>query len=240
MRVEPLLQFTDVHTYYGPLHVLKGVSCEVYEGEIVSLLGGNASGKSTTLKTVLGLVRPQEGTVVYRGEPIHTLRTSEIVRRGIAPVPEGRRVFPKMTVLENLEMGRYSRRHEPGWEAELDRVYVLFPLLKERRHQLGGTLSGGEQQMLAIGRALMTRPSLLCMDEPSMGLSPGYVEQVFDIIKTINQQGTTIFVVEQNVNMALSIAHRGYVLQMGEVVLAGTAQELLENPLIQKAYLGTA
>jgi branched-chain amino acid transport system ATP-binding protein len=237
---QPLLRFTDVHTYYGSLHVLKGVSYEIHEGEIVSLLGGNASGKSTTLKTVLGLVRPREGTVHYRAEPIHTLRTSEIVRRGIAPVPEGRRVFPKMTVFENLEMGRYTRRHQPGWDAELDRVYSLFPILKERRAQLAGTLSGGEQQMLAIGRALMANPTLLCMDEPSMGLSPGYVEQVFDIIKTINQQGTTIFVVEQNVNMALTIAHRGYVLQMGEVVLSGTAQELAESPLIKKAYLGTA
>jgi branched-chain amino acid transport system ATP-binding protein len=236
----PLLEFRDVHTYYGALHVLKGVSYEIHEGEIVSLLGGNASGKSTTMKTVLGLVRPTEGSVSFRGEPIHGLRTSEIVRRGIAPVPEARRVFPKMSVFENLEMGRYTRRHEPGWDAELDRVYGLFPVLKERRGQLAGTMSGGEQQMLAIGRALMANPTLLCMDEPSMGLSPGYVEQVFDIIKTINQQGTTMFVVEQNVNMALSIAHRGYVLQMGEVVLAGTAQELLESPLIQKAYLGTA
>jgi len=235
-----LLSFSDVHTYYGSLHVLKGVSYEIREGEIVSLLGGNASGKSTTMKAVLGLVRPQEGTITFRGDPIHTLRTSEIVRRGIAPVPEGRRVFPKMTVLENLEMGRYTRRHESGWEEELERVFGLFPVLKERRGQVAGTMSGGEQQMLAIGRALMTRPTLLCMDEPSMGLSPGYVEQVFDIIKTINQQGTTIFVIEQNVNMALSIAHRGYVLQMGEVVLSGTAQDLLENPLIQKAYLGTA
>jgi branched-chain amino acid transport system ATP-binding protein len=237
---EPLLRFADVHTHYGALHVLKGVSYEIHEGEIVSLLGGNASGKSTTMKTVLGLVRPTEGSVTYRGQPIHELRTSEIVRRGIAPVPEGRRVFPRMTVLENLEMGRYSRRREPGWAAELDRVLSLFPVLKERRGQLAGTMSGGEQQMLAIGRALMTRPTLLCMDEPSMGLSPGYVEQVFDIIRTINQQGTTIFVVEQNVNMALSVAHRGYVLQMGEVVLSGTAAELLESPLIQKAYLGTA
>ncbi len=238
--VEPLLRFAGVHTYYGPLHVLKGVSYEIHEGEIVSLLGGNASGKSTTMKTILGLVRPTEGSVTFRGEPIHALRTSDIVRRGVAPVPEARRVFPRMTVLENLEMGRYTRRAEPGWETELERVFGLFPILKERRAQLAGTLSGGEQQMLAIGRALMTDPKLLCMDEPSMGLSPGYVEQVFDIIKTINQQGTTIFVVEQNVNMALSIAHRGYVLQMGEVVLAGTAKELLENPLIQTAYLGTA
>jgi branched-chain amino acid transport system ATP-binding protein len=235
-----LLDFRGVHTHYGPLHVLKGVSYEIYEGEIVSLLGGNASGKSTTMKTVLGLVRPTEGTIRFRGEPIHALRTSEIVKRGIAPVPEGRRVFPRMTIVENLEMGRYTRRSEPGWEADLDRVFGLFPVLKERRHQLAGTMSGGEQQMLAIARALMTNPRLLCMDEPSMGLAPRLVEDVFDIIRAINSQGTTIFVIEQNVNMALSVAHRGYVLQMGEVVLSGAAAELLENPLIQKAYLGSA
>jgi branched-chain amino acid transport system ATP-binding protein len=234
-----LLDFRDVHTHYGALHVLKGVSYEIREGEIVSLLGGNASGKSTTMKTVLGLVRPSEGTISFRGQPIHGLRTSEIVKRGIAPVPEGRRVFPRMSILENLEMGRYTRRAEPGWDEDLDRVFGLFPVLRDRRHQLAGTMSGGEQQMLAIGRALMTRPTLLCMDEPSMGLAPRLVEEVFDIIRAINEQGTTIFVIEQNVNMALSIADRGYVLQMGEVVLTGSAGELLESPLIQKAYLGS-
>jgi len=181
-----LLDFRDVHTHYGALHVLKRVSYEIREGEIVSLLGGNASGKSTTMKTVLGLVRPSEGTISFRGEPIHALRTSEIVKRGIAPVPEGRRVFPRMTILENLEMGRYTRRAEPGWEEELERVFGLFPVLQERRHQLAGTMSGGEQQMLAIGRALMTRRTLLCMDEPSMGLAPRLVEEVFDIIRAIN------------------------------------------------------
>lgn len=233
-----LLEFRDVDTYYGELHVLKRVNYEIREGEIVCLLGGNASGKSTTMKTVLGLVRPARGTVWYRGEPINHLSTAERVRRGIAPVPEARRLFPRMTVYENLEMGAFTRQDPAGIQEDLERVYSLFPRVKERRHQLAGTLSGGEQQMVAIGRALMARPALLCMDEPSMGLSPAFVEQVFDIIQEINRQGTTIFMVEQNANMALSIAHRGYVLQTGEVVLSGTARELRENEMIRRAYLG--
>jgi len=235
---QPLLEFRDVDTYYGELHVLKRVCYEIFAGEIVCLLGGNASGKSTTMKTVLGIVRPARGTVHYRGTVVNGLSTSERVRRGIAPVPEARRLFPRMTVSENLEMGAFTRSDRAGIEADLERVYTLFPRVKERRHQLAGTLSGGEQQMVAMGRALMARPTLLCMDEPSMGLSPLFVEQVFDIIQEINRQGTTIFVVEQNANMALLIAHRGYVLQTGQVVLSGSAQSLRENEMIRRAYLG--
>jgi branched-chain amino acid transport system ATP-binding protein len=233
-----LLEFRDVNTYYGDLHVLKNVNYAIRRGEIVSLLGGNACGKSTTMKTIMGVVRPTSGTVLFDGEPIERLSTSARVKRGIAPVLEARRLFPRMTVFENLEMGAYTRKNGPEFNEDLERVYSLFPRVKERRNQLGGTLSGGEQQMVAIGRALMARPRLICMDEPSMGLSPLFVEQVFDIIQEINKQGTTIFMVEQNAAMALSIAHRAYVLQTGIVVLSGTAAELRENPSIREAYLG--
>jgi branched-chain amino acid transport system ATP-binding protein len=239
MRSEArILEFNNVDTYYGDLHVLKKVNYEIGQGEIVSLLGGNACGKSTTMKTIMGIVRPTRGTVLFEGDEIQKLPTAERVRRGIAPVLEARRLFPRMTVFENLEMGAYTRKRGPEFDEDLERVYGLFPRVKERRNQIAGTLSGGEQQMVAMGRALMARPKLICMDEPSMGLSPLYVEQVFDIIQAINKQGTTIFMVEQNANMALSIAHRAYVLQTGQVVLSGTASELRANPMIREAYLG--
>jgi branched-chain amino acid transport system ATP-binding protein len=234
----PLLEFKAVNTYYGDLHVLKDVNYTIGRGEIVSLLGGNACGKSTTMKTIMGVVRPTRGSVTFDGQPIEKLATSERVKRGIAPVLEARRLFPRMTVYENLEMGAYTQKRGAQFDEDLERVYSLFPRVKERRNQVSGTLSGGEQQMVAIGRALMARPRLICMDEPSMGLSPLYVEQVFDIIQEINRQGTTIFMVEQNAAMALSIAHRAYVLQTGKVVLSGTAAELRENPAIKEAYLG--
>ncbi len=235
---EPLLQFRDVDTYYGDLHVLKSVSYDIGLGEIVCLLGGNACGKSTTMKTIMGVVRPTAGSVMFDGRPIERLATSERVRRGIAPVLEARRLFPRMTVFENLEMGAYTRKRGPEFKEDLERVYGLFPRVRERREQIAGTLSGGEQQMVAMARALMARPRLICMDEPSMGLSPLYVEQVFDIIQTINKQGTTIFMVEQNAAMALAIAHRAYVLQTGQVVLSGPAAALRADPRIQEAYLG--
>ncbi|HTS90565.1 MAG TPA: ABC transporter ATP-binding protein [Stellaceae bacterium] len=234
----PLLEFKDVDTYYGELHVLKGVNYVVGEGEIVCLLGGNASGKSTTMKTIFGIVRPQRGTVTYDGKEISNLPTAERVRRGIAPVPEARRLFPRMTVRENLEMGAYTRDDKAEIESDMDRIFELFPRVKERLMQFAGTLSGGEQQMVAMARALMARPRLLCMDEPSMGLSPAYVEQVFDIIQAINRNGTSIFMVEQNANMALSIANHGYVLQTGAVVLEGSAKSLRDNEMVQQAYLG--
>jgi branched-chain amino acid transport system ATP-binding protein len=233
-----LLEFDRVDTHYGDLHVLKAVDYRIAAGEIVCLLGGNASGKSTTMKTIMGVVRPTRGEVVFEGRSLLGVSVAERVKRGIAPVLEARRLFPRMTVYENLEMGAYTRPRGPGFAEDLERVFALFPRVEERLRQLAGTLSGGEQQMVAIGRALMARPKLLCMDEPSMGLSPSYVEQVFEIIQKINAQGTTIFMVEQNASMALQIAHRAYVLQTGRVVLSGPAAELRENAQIREAYLG--
>jgi branched-chain amino acid transport system ATP-binding protein len=238
VELTPLLEFRGVDTHYGDLHVLKSVDYRIDRGEIVCLLGGNASGKSTTMKAIMGSVRPTAGEIFYEGQLLAAIGTAERVRRGIAPVLEARRLFARMTVYENLEMGAYTRRRGPAFDEDLARVFGLFPRVEERLYQIAGTLSGGEQQMVAIGRALMARPKLLCMDEPSMGLSPAYVEQVFDIIRTINRQGVTIFMVEQNANMALSIADRAYVLQTGQVVLSGAAAELRENELIRHAYLG--
>ncbi|MGH7059479.1 MAG: ABC transporter ATP-binding protein [Stellaceae bacterium] len=233
-----MLEFRAVDTYYGDLHVLKSVDYRIEEGEIVCLLGGNASGKSTTMKAIMGTVAPTRGDILYRGQSLNGVGTAERVRRGIAPVLEARRLFPRMSVYENLEMGAYTRRRGAEFDQDLARVLALFPRVEERLRQTAGTLSGGEQQMVAIGRALMARPRLLCMDEPSMGLSPAYVEQVFDIVREINRQGTTIFMVEQNANMALTIAGRAYVLQTGQVVLSGPAAELRETELIRRAYLG--
>jgi branched-chain amino acid transport system ATP-binding protein len=232
----PLLEFERVHTYYGQIHILDDVSIQVGKGELVCLLGGNASGKSTTLKTSLGIVKPRQGRVLFDGEDVTGRPTSYRIGRGMAIVPENRRLFAPMSVRENLEMGGYLEGG--GRKEDFERVYSLFPLLHERRNQLAGTLSGGEQQMVAMGRALMADPKVLLMDEPSMGLAPVLVDQVFDIIQDINRIGTTIFVVEQNANMALSIADRGYVLQTGQVVLADTAEALLKNPQMREAYLG--
>jgi branched-chain amino acid transport system ATP-binding protein len=237
-----MLRLKEVVAHYGPVMALKGIDLEVRKGEIVCLLGGNASGKSTTMKAILGLVRPTSGTVEFEGERLNGLPTGQIVRRGISLVPEARRIFGRMTVWENLIMGAYVRQGQPQAEIDQDieRVYRLFPRLRERTSQYAGTLSGGEQQMLAVGRALMARPRLLLMDEPSMGLSPALVDQTFDIIQEINRQGTTIFVVEQNATVALSIAHRGYVLQNGRMVAAADAAALLEADDVRRAYLGEA
>ncbi|MBI2562150.1 MAG: ABC transporter ATP-binding protein [candidate division NC10 bacterium] len=232
-----MLELRGVSTRYGPVQVLWEVSLTVGEGELVCLLGGNASGKSTTMKTILGLVHPVRGEVLFRGRPIHRDTPAQVVRAGIAPVLESRRIFPQLTVYENLLMGAYTRTDGPGIRQDIEAVYERFPLLRERRGQLGGTLSGGEQQMLAIARALLARPRLLVMDEPSMGLSPLFVEKTFEVIQDLNRQGIAILLVEQNANMALAIAHRGYVLQTGRIVLADTAQNLVNHPMMRKAYL---
>ena len=233
-----MLELTDVHTYYGNIRALRGVSLTVAQGEIVTLIGSNGAGKTTTLKTILGTTRPRRGTVTFSGQRLDTLATDRIVRLGIAQSPEGRRIFPRMTVLENLELGAFVRKDRSAIAPDLERVFALFPRLAERAAQHGGTLSGGEQQMLAIGRALMARPTLLLLDEPSMGLAPILVETIFRIVQDINRQGTTILLVEQNARMALGVAHRGYVMQTGRIVLQAAAVELLRSDLVRKTYLG--
>ncbi len=233
-----MLELRDVHSYYGHIHALKGISISVERGEIVTLIGSNGAGKSTTLKTISGLLSPRNGEVLLDGRPINGIPAHKVAALGVAQSPEGRRVFPRMTVLENLNMGAFSRgKADPS---DLARVYDLFPRLKERSSQKAGTLSGGEQQMLAIGRALMARPTVLLLDEPSMGLAPILVETIFGVVKDINAQGTTVLLVEQNALMALAIAHRGYVLQTGQIVLADTGQALLRDETVRKAYLGEA
>jgi branched-chain amino acid transport system ATP-binding protein len=236
-QTQPLLHFEHVDTFYGPIQVLHDVNYEVYPGEIVALLGSNGAGKTTTMKTILGIVRPRHGSIDFQGERIDRWSTPRIVAAGIAPVPEGRRIFGRLTVEDNLQMGAYVRS-DKGIGQDMERIYELFPRLKERRTQVAGTLSGGEQQMLAMGRALMANPKLLIMDEPSMGLSPILVERVFDTIQTINKQGTTIFMVEQNAFMALSIADRGYVLRSGHIMVEGSAKDLRESDQVRREYMG--
>ena len=233
-----ILAVDDVHTFYGTIEALKGISLEVREREVVTLIGANGAGKSTTLRSINGLNHPKEGTIVFKGTDITDTAPHEIVRMGISQSPEGRRVFPRMSVLENLEMGAYQREDRSSISEDLDRVYTLFPRLQERKAQKAGTLSGGEQQMLAMGRALMARPQLLLLDEPSMGLAPIFVEKIFEIIQEINQQGTPILLVEQNALMALDIANRGYVLETGHVALADDAKVLRDNEQVRKTYLG--
>ncbi|MEG3900427.1 ABC transporter ATP-binding protein [Microcoleus sp. B4-C5] len=233
-----MLEIKDIHTYYGNIHALKGVSLTVSQGEVVTLIGSNGAGKTTTLRTIQGLLRPRIGTVLFEGKPLEALSTEAIVRLGISQSPEGRLIFPRMTVQENLEMGAYLRNDTLGIKSDMEKALNLFPRLRERISQKGGTLSGGEQQMLAIARALMSRPRLLLLDEPSMGLAPMLVSQIFAIVRDINAEGTTILLVEQNARMALSVAHRGYVIQTGEVVVAGTASDLQSNETVRKAYLG--
>ena len=235
---EVILRLEDVHTFYGSIEALKGISLEVREGEIVTLIGANGAGKSTTLRSIHGLNTPKQGTIVFKGKDITRRPPHDIVEMGISQSPEGRRLFPYMTVLENLEMGAFQRKDRSGIKEDLDRVYSLFPRLEERKSQRAGTMSGGEQQMCAIGRALMARPQLLMLDEPSMGLAPIFVEKIFEIIQEINQQGTTILLVEQNALMALDAAQRGYVLETGRIALHDDAKALRENEQVQKSYLG--
>jgi branched-chain amino acid transport system ATP-binding protein len=233
-----LLELEDVHTFYGSIEALKGVSLEVHEGEVVTLIGANGAGKSTTLRSINGLNTPKQGRIVFRGKNITRRGPHDIVKMGISQSPEGRRLFPHMSVLENLEMGAFQRKDRAGIREDLDRVYSLFERLQERKNQRAGTLSGGEQQMCAIGRALMARPTLLMLDEPSMGLAPIFVEKIFEIIREINEQGTTILLVEQNALMALDAAERGYVMETGKIALHDDAKALRENEQVQKAYLG--
>jgi branched-chain amino acid transport system ATP-binding protein len=233
-----LLEVNDVHTYYGNIHALKGISIRVEEGEVVTLIGSNGAGKSTTLKTVSGLLKPRRGNVMFQGKRLDQMQADDIVKVGVAQAPEGRRIFSRMTVMENLEMGAYSRNDRAAVKNDIERVFELFPRLRERRGQKGGTMSGGEQQMLAIGRALMSNPKVLLLDEPSMGLSPILVETIFQVVKDINEQGTTILLVEQNALLALQVANRGYVLQTGTIVMEDTGQNLLKSELVRQAYLG--
>lgn len=233
-----MLEVNDIHAYYGNIHALKGISLTVEEGEIVTLIGANGAGKSTTLRTISGLLPPRSGTITLEGEDLSQYKAHEIVYKDVSLVPEGRGIFARLTVSENLDMGAFSRTDREGIRQDLERVFNLFPRLKERRNQVAGTLSGGEQQMLATGRALMAHPKLLLMDEPSMGLAPFLVENIFETIQAINKEGTTILLVEQNATMALSVAGRGYVLQTGEIVLQDTAENLQQNEMVQKVYLG--
>ena len=234
----PMLELEDIHTYYGNIHALKGISLTVDKGEIVTLIGANGAGKSTTLRTITGLLKPRNGTVKLEGEDLGNYKAHDIVYKGIAMVPEGRGIFARLTVTENLDMGAYSRTSKAEYEKDVERIFALFPRLKERRNQVAGTLSGGEQQMLATGRALMAHPTILLMDEPSMGLAPVLVELIFATIEQINKEGVTVLLVEQNALMALSVADRGYVLQSGTIVLQDSAANLKKDPTVQKAYLG--
>ncbi|HAT56100.1 MAG TPA: ABC transporter ATP-binding protein [Veillonellaceae bacterium] len=233
-----LLELNDLHVYYGAIHALKGISMKVEKGQVVALIGANGAGKTTTLRTISGLLRPKDGSILYDGQPIHKMKAQSIVKAGISQVPEGRRIFAPLTVLENLELGAFLRSDKEGIARDMEMIFTSFPRLQERTSQKAGTLSGGEQQMLAMGRALMSRPKVLLMDEPSMGLSPIFVQEIFNIIKKINEEGTTVLLVEQNARMALSIADYAYVLETGTIALEGTGEELASSEEVRKAYLG--